>query len=86
VRIPFPDLPSLPSLPSIPWPDLPSIPFPSFSLPAWVGTVLDAAKYVVPVVVAFVIARGEIRRRRREQERRTHAPTQDDEESGTKEA
>lgn len=69
-----------PGLPSIPWPnlpdiDLPSIPWPSIDLPdvavpGWVETVLASAKYVVPVIVAFVLARGEVRRRRRDAEER----------------
>ena len=72
VSIPWPDI-DLP-LPSIPWPDLPSIPWPDIdlpsisrpdvSLPGWLAWVLEHAKYVVPVVVAFVLARTEIRRRR----------------------
>ena len=75
--IPWPDLPSipLPDLPSIPWPDLPSIPWPDLDLPdwrlpGWVRWLLDHSKYVVPIVIAFVLARGEIRRRREQQERR----------------
>lgn len=74
--IPWPGLPSIPwpdlgwpwfELPRIPWPDLgwpwfqlPDLP----SLPQWVWDVIDKAKYVVPVLIAFAVARGEIRRRR----------------------
>lgn len=79
VAIPWPDweLPSIPwphvDLPSIPWPDwdLPSIPWPDIdlpdvTLPAWLQWVLEHAQYVVPVVVALVLALTEIRRRRRQ--------------------
>jgi hypothetical protein len=69
------DLPSLP-LPSIPTPDLPSLPLPDlpdlpdWSLPGWVERVLDVAHYVWPVVLAYVLARAEIKRRRRQDARR----------------
>jgi hypothetical protein len=72
ISLPWPDLPSLP-LPSLPSPDLPSLPLPSlpdWSLPGWVERVLDVAHYVWPVVLAFVLARAEIRRRRRQDEKR----------------
>ncbi len=64
-----PDLPH-PDLPSIPWPDLPwpDVNWPDWSLPGWVREVLDKAKYVVPVIIAFVLARAEIRRRRTQDE------------------
>jgi hypothetical protein len=72
--IPWPDLPSIPwpDLPSIPWPDisLPAIPWPDLglpSLPAWTEPV---RKLVVPVLIAFFIARGEVKRRRKAEERR----------------
>jgi hypothetical protein len=67
------------SLPSIPTPDLPSLPLPhlpslpDISLPAWLRWLLDKAKYVWPIVVAYVIARGEIARRRKQDELRTRA-------------
>lgn len=69
--VPWPDW----QLPSIPWPDLPSLPlpeinFPDWSMPGWLGAVLDASKYVVPIAVAVILARAEIRRRRRQSERR----------------
>lgn len=72
--VPWPDLPAIPwpDLPSIPWPDiaLPSIPWPDLhlpSLPAWTEPV---RKLVVPVLIAFFIARGEVKRRRAAEERR----------------
>ena len=79
--IPWPDIPwpeiSGPDwdLPSIPWPDV-EIPWPDWQfpeLPAWVREVLDKAKYVGPVVVAFVLARAEVRRRRAQDERKQRA-------------
>ncbi|MBC2933266.1 hypothetical protein [Nocardioides sp. zg-1228] len=66
--IPWPDLPSIPwpdiTLPSIPWPDidLPSLP----SLPAWTEPVRQV---LVPVLIAFFLARGEVKRRRRAEEK-----------------
>ncbi|QBR93150.1 hypothetical protein [Nocardioides euryhalodurans] len=75
--IPWPDLPSipLPDLPEVPWPDLPAIPWPDldlpdWQLPGWVRWVLDNATYVVPIVLAFVLARVELRRRRHQDELR----------------
>ncbi|MDN4160868.1 hypothetical protein [Nocardioides abyssi] len=74
VEIPWPDLPSIPfpDLPRIPWPDLPSIPWPDLpslpDLPAWVERVLDVLGYVWPVALAFLLARGEVRRRRKRDE------------------
>lgn len=63
-RIPWPDLPSIPwpDLPRFPWPDLPDVNLPD--VPEWAKWILAHTKYVVPVIVALVIARGEIRRRR----------------------
>lgn len=65
LSLPLPDLP-LPDLPRIPTPDLPAVPLPAVTLPAWLRWVLENAHYVVPVVVAFVLAQAEIRRRRRQ--------------------
>ncbi len=70
--VPWPDLPSIPwpDLPAIPWPDvrLPSIPWPDLpDLPGWVEPV---RKLALPVLIAFVVARGEVRRRRRAEEAR----------------
>ncbi|WP_426245611.1 hypothetical protein [Nocardioides sp. LHG3406-4] len=79
--IPWPSLPSIPwpHLPDVPWPDLPSIPWPEVSLPdwelpGWVRWVRDHAKYVVPIVVAWAVAQGEIKRRRQQHEQRQQAP------------
>jgi hypothetical protein len=74
-KIPWPDIPWPDiSLPSIPWPDLdlPSIPWPHVDLPdvtvpGWIEFILDNAQFVVPVIVAFVLARAEVRRRRQQQ-------------------
>lgn len=72
--IPFPDLPDLPD---VPWPqiDLPDLPLPDWSLPGWIEQVLGYAKYVWPVVLAFVVARAEVRRRRRQHEEAAETPT-----------
>lgn len=70
--VPLPDLPDIP-WPEIPWPhiNLPSIPWPDLpDLPGWV-------KYVFPVVLAFLLARAEIRRRRTQDERKHTEQGQD---------
>lgn len=84
INLPWPDW-RLPRL-NIPWPDigwpwidLPEIDWPDIelpSLPAWVRTLLEAAKYVGPVLLAFVLARAELRRRRQQDARRTAAGDQ----------
>lgn len=74
--VPLPDLPR-PDLPDIPWPDVPSIPLPDWSVPHWVEDALGYAKYVGPVVLAFVVARAEIARRRRHQEQREVSDPED---------
>lgn len=63
--IPWPDI-NWPDLPAIPWPDIdwPRIHWPDWQLPAWLKWVLDNAKYIVPVLMAFVLARREVVRRR----------------------
>lgn len=69
ISLPFPHL----GLPSIPRPDLPRVPLPDlpdWSPPGWVRATLDAARYVVPVLIAWGIARAEIRRRREQDRRR----------------
>lgn len=73
IDLPLPDLPSIPwpdvDLPSIPWPDV-SIPWPDVSLPGWVGTVLDALRFVWPLLLGIAIAVSEHRRRKRNAARR----------------
>lgn len=59
-RIPWPDI----DWPQIPWPDIPWPDLPDIELPGWLGTVLDVAKFVVPVLFAGWLARRESRRRR----------------------
>lgn len=77
--VPWPsiDLPSIPwpDLPSVPWPDLPDVPVPDVSVPGWVEWALEHVKYVWPVVLAFVLARAEVKRRRQQAERRREAGT-----------
>lgn len=77
------DLPNVPwpDLPSIPWPDLPSIPWPDWSLPGWLAWLLENVKYVWPLVLAYVLARAEIKRRRQQDELRAsrRGPGADDE-------
>ena len=71
VNIPWPDinLPDIPfpDLPSIPWPDIsfPDIPWPDVSMPGWLAWILDHAKYIWPVVLAYVLAQAELKRRRK---------------------
>ena len=79
--IPWPDLPQIPwpDLPDVPWPDLPSVPWPDVSVPDWVRQAAELAKFVLPVVIAFAVARGEIRRRRQQEQRRTTTPPDGDE-------
>ena len=72
VLVPWPDwdLPSIPwpdlDLPAVPWPDvdLPDVDLPDWQLPGWVRWLLDRAGYVWPVVLAWFLARREVRRRR----------------------
>lgn len=77
VNIPWPDvnLPDIPfpDLPSIPWPDVnvPDIPLPNLpdvTLPGWLAWILDHVHYIWPVVLAYVFARREIKRRRTQAE------------------
>jgi hypothetical protein len=71
-RFGWPDLPAIPwpDLPAFPWPDLPAISWPEWSVPGWVEWLRDHAKYVWPVVLAYVLARREIARRRSQDELR----------------
>lgn len=73
-RIPWPDIP----WPDIPWPDLPQIPWPDLSVPGWLAWLLDHVKYVWPVLLAYVLARGEIKRRRKQDELRADRPRRAD--------
>lgn len=77
----LPDLPNIPwpDLPNIPWPDLPRIPWPDVTLPGWLVWTLDHAKYVWPVVLALVLARGEIMRRRKQDQLRAARASRRDE-------
>jgi hypothetical protein len=74
-NVPWPNLPDI-DLPSIPWPNLPDLPslpmpnLPDWTLPGWLVWVLDNAHFVWPVVLAVVLARGEIRRRHKQDELR----------------
>lgn len=65
VDLPWPDvdLPDLPHLPSLPLPSIPLPDLPDWHLPGWLRWLLDKVKYVWPVVLAYVVARAEIRRR-----------------------
>ena len=55
----------MPDLPRIP---LPSLPLPDVTVPDWVRTVLESKKYWMPILVAVLVARAEVRRRRRRDE------------------
>lgn len=89
--IPWPDLPAVPwpDLPSIPWPDLPNIPWPEVtlpdvSLPGWLTWIIDNLRFVWPVILAFVLARAELKRRRKhaeELEARRNSATEDESDS-----
>ncbi|RNL60633.1 hypothetical protein EFK50_20175 [Nocardioides marmoriginsengisoli] len=86
IRIDWPDwnLPSLPrpNLPDL-IPDLPDIDLPDLSLPGWVQTILNNAKYVVPVLIGIGLASNEVKRRRKQdelkQELRARAAAAEDE-------
>lgn len=64
VRFPDLDPPSIP-WPDIPWPDVPWPDLPDVSVPPWVGAILAAAKYAVPILVAVGVAAKEVERRKR---------------------
>ncbi|OIJ24646.1 hypothetical protein [Nocardioides luteus] len=76
ISLPHIPLPNLPNLPDLPLPDLPSVPWPSIpwpdlpevQLPDWVTWIASHLKYVWPVILAFVLAQGEIKRRRKHAE------------------
>lgn len=67
-RIPWPTIP----WPEVPWPDIrwPLVPWPDISLPGWMEQVLSWLRYVVPVAIAFFLARREVRRHRERAARR----------------
>jgi hypothetical protein len=78
INVPWPHVPhpNLPDLPRIPWPqvplpDLPDLP----ELPEWLAWLLDHVHYVWPIVLAYVLARAEIRRRREQDRRRAEQAT-----------
>ncbi|MEU6137726.1 hypothetical protein [Nocardioides sp. NPDC047086] len=83
IDIPLPNVPDLPDLPDLPLPDLPSIPWPSIpwpdlpdvQVPEWVKWVANHLKYIWPVILAFVLAQGEIKRRRKHAEASARAET-----------
>lgn len=56
----------LPDLPAPDLPDLPGLPLPDVTLPGWLRWLLQHAKYVLPILLAFGLARAEVRRRRRQ--------------------
>jgi hypothetical protein len=71
--LPLPDW----NLPDLPRPDLPDLPLPDLSLPGWVRSVLNHAGYVVPIIVALVLARAEIQRRKKQDELRSRRSSRD---------
>jgi hypothetical protein len=78
IAIPWPhiDLPDPADLPSIPFPSVPLPDLPDWHLPGWLRWLLDKVKYVWPVVLAYVLARAEIRRRQ-DQDRERQAGRED---------
>ena len=48
-----------------PWPDLPAVPWPDLDLPDLPDWVDTARKLLIPILIAFFIARGEVKRRRK---------------------
>ena len=70
-RFPHPDLPDGPDLPGIPWPEVPWPDLPDVQPPDWLLWLLDKVKYAWPIVLAYVLARGEIKRRREQDRRRS---------------
>lgn len=63
INLPDVDLPDI-DLPAIPWPevDLPDVNVPE--IPAWLKWLVDKLPLIVPVLVAFGLARAEVKRRR----------------------
>jgi hypothetical protein len=73
ISLPLPDW----NLPDLPRPDLPDLPLPDWSLPGWLRSILNHAGYVVPIIVALVLARAEIRRRKKQDELRSRRSGRD---------
>ena len=48
---------------------------PEIDPPDWLGWILERVKYVWPIVLAFLLARAEVRRRRRHAEERDQRST-----------
>lgn len=63
--IPWPDV----DLPDIPWPDLPDIPWPDINLPNiipdWIGPLWSSVSWLVPIVIAVLVALNEVDKRRK---------------------
>jgi hypothetical protein len=76
IDIPWPHLPH-PDLPDIPWPDVPVPDLPDVHLPGWLVWLLGHLHYVWPIVLAYVVARAEIKRRREQDARRSAQVTAD---------
>jgi hypothetical protein len=70
----LPDPPS-PNLPGIPLPNLPD-----FTVPGWLRWILEHAKYVIPILIAYSLAQAEIKRRRKQDELRAERAKDLDEE------
>lgn len=68
----LPDLPS-PNLPGIALPSLPDL-----SPPGWLRWVLEHAKYVIPILIAYGLAQAEIKRRRKQDELRAERANERD--------
>ncbi len=64
VLLPAVPLPQV-RLPSLPWPDVPLPTLPGWQVPWWVRRAAGVAAYLLPVALAAVLARAELRRRRR---------------------
>jgi hypothetical protein len=64
-------LPALPNVdpPQVNLPDLPDLPSISIEPPEWVKSVLSAAPYVVPILIAIGVAAREVERQRKRRSR-----------------
>ncbi len=76
INLPRPELPDIPwpafdiDVPSIPWPDIPwpEIPLPDLSILAPLQELWGAVRWLIPIVIAVIVALNEIdKRRKREQ-------------------